>query len=110
MIVSTAGFWAAVAIVALGAAIIVRTSRRDPSTAPPFDRVFALMGVVVGAGVVGLVATMSIGADQASVGDRLSALAETIKHSPAMLGATAGAVLAWCYALAYVLVSGTRAR
>ncbi len=100
-------FWIAVVIVALGAAMVVRTSRRDPS-APPFDRVFALTVVAVAAGIVGLVSTMALPPSSGSVGDRLSALAETVEHSSAMLGAIVGAALGWCYALAYVLVSGTR--
>lgn len=113
MTVTTIGFWAAVVIVVLGAAIVVRLSQRDPS-GPTFNSVLALIGVAFVAGLVGLVATMpdpaSPVAAHPSAGEVISALAQTVAHSAMMLGAIVGAVLGWCIALAYILMSAIRER
>lgn len=113
MTVTTSGFWAAVVIVALGAAIVVRLSRRDPS-GPTVNSVLALIGVALVAGLVALVATMPrpVGpvADHPSAGEVISALVQTVAHSSMMLGAIVGAALGWCIALAYILMSAIRAR
>lgn len=113
MTVTTIGLWAAIVIVALGAAIVFGISRRDPS-GPTFNSVLALIGVALVAGVVGLVATMprsvNPAADHPSAGEVISALAQTVAHSPMMLGAVVGAALGWCIALVYILMSAIRAR
>jgi hypothetical protein len=96
---SVAAFWAAVGIVAVGSAMVVRATHRNRRE-PAFDGLIVLVCIaLVAAFVVAMPTTLLSGAAS------FRTVADTFVHSSAMQGGVVGAVFAWGWALVSVLVS-----
>jgi hypothetical protein len=96
---SVAGFWAAVGIMGYGSAMVVRATYRNRNE-PAFDGLIVLACIPLVATFVVAMPTLFLGGTAS-----FHTLAGKFLDSAAMQGGAVGAVLAWVWALASVLLS-----